>query len=200
MPRRKLSKELKEAILLMPDKEKDKLLLRLIPSNSGLVDRLEFELLEYGETQQERREELAGEMVDQLKIAHQSFYPPPYALKDLRTFSTAINRHVFATKDKFGEISLNLLLLNTSLEVGSPRLFAGSTRKAELLRKYIVRRSLKILKLLPKLHEDLQFDLHEDFEALGERLLQHRHIGYTANLNQLNLQALADGDFANAYQ
>ena len=71
----------------MPDKEKDKLLLRLIPSNSGLVDRLEFELLEYGETQQERREELAGEIVDQLKIAHQSFYPPPYALKDLRTFS-----------------------------------------------------------------------------------------------------------------
>jgi len=195
MARRKLSKELKEAILLISEKEKDKLLLRLIPSNSGLVDRLEFELLEYGETQQDRRDELAGEIADKINEAYQSFYPPPYALRDMRTLSAAINRHVFATKDKFGEISLNLLLLNTSLEVGSPRLFAGSTHKAEMLRKYIVRRSLKILKLLPKLHEDLQFDLHADFEALGERLLQHRHIIYTASHNKLNLEALAAGEF-----
>ncbi|MFK7921033.1 MAG: hypothetical protein AB8H47_03710 [Bacteroidia bacterium] len=195
MARRKLSKELKEAILLMSEKEKDKLLLRLIPSNSGLVDRLEFELLEFSETQKDRRDDLAGEIVEKIDLVHQAYYPPPSALRDLRSLSTAINRHVFATKDKFGEISLNLLLMNHTLETASPRLFAGSTHKAEMLRKYLIRRTLKIIKLLPKLHEDLQFDLHADFEALGERFLQHRQITYTAAFFNLNLDALTAGEF-----
>lgn len=179
----------------MSEKEKDKLLLRLIPSNSGLVDRLEFELLEFGETQQDRREELAGEIIEKIALVHQTYYPPSSALRDLRNLSAAINRHVFATKDKFGEISLNLLLMNHTLEAASPRLFAGSTHKAEMLRKYIVRRCLKILKLLPKLHEDLRFDLHADFEALGERFLLHQQVAYTAAFFKLNLEALAAGEF-----
>ncbi len=46
MPRQKLPDELKAAISKMPDKEKDKLLFRLIAKEEALVNRLTFELLE----------------------------------------------------------------------------------------------------------------------------------------------------------
>lgn len=194
MPRRKLSPDLKNAIHNLSDKEKDKLIYRILPSHSNLVDRLEFELLEGGETRQDRRDELADDIINQIELSQQSFYPPAAAMRDLRDWSKQINRHVFATKDKFGEIFLNLLMMNQLLEQANPRLFSGSTHKAEMLRRYIVRRSLKILKLRLKLHEDLQFDLQEDFEALGERLQQHRHFAYTAVHHQFNLEAIAAGE------
>jgi hypothetical protein len=46
MPRQKLPDELKAAISKMPDKEKDKLLFRLIAKEEALINRLTFELLE----------------------------------------------------------------------------------------------------------------------------------------------------------
>ena len=52
-----------------------------------------------------------------------------------------------------------------------------------------------IIKAVNTLHEDLQFDLHADFEALGERFLEHRHILYTAAFFKLNVDALAAGEF-----
>ena len=46
----KLSKKLKEAISNLPDSEKDKLLFKLLPKDQPLCEKLEFELLEQGQT------------------------------------------------------------------------------------------------------------------------------------------------------
>ena len=55
MPRVILSKELVKEITKMPVKEKDKLLMRLIRKDGLLAEQLEFQLIEFGETTEERR-------------------------------------------------------------------------------------------------------------------------------------------------
>ena len=47
MARTRLSKELKKAITLMPQKDKDRLLIRLIAKDATLVQQLEFQQVEH---------------------------------------------------------------------------------------------------------------------------------------------------------
>ena len=97
MARTKLSDELKEAIASLTHKEKDKLLFRLIAKDYALVKKLEFELLEDGETKDERRQELY-EMIE-AEFARYHYYSPGYLLLLLRSISGAIGRHLKTTKD-----------------------------------------------------------------------------------------------------
>ncbi len=50
-----LEPDLKQAIVRMPGVEKDKLLLRLIAKDATLSEKLQFELVERGQTIDERR-------------------------------------------------------------------------------------------------------------------------------------------------
>ena len=58
MARAKLSEELKKEIKALPSKEKDKLLMRLIPKDSKLVDQLEYKLVEEEGTLEFRRDDM----------------------------------------------------------------------------------------------------------------------------------------------
>ncbi len=182
MPRKRrvvLSDDLKEAIADLSDKEKDKLLFRLIPKDPALVDRLTYQLLEGGSNPEERRHDLMVKIEQQLEQSALYFYSPGYLLLDLRTISGDINRHVRTTRDKYGEIALNLLMLNRSLGLLQHKLQAFGHQKSRTLDTYIIKRAQKLEQLIEKIHEDYQLDFADDWEQLM------LHISRLSNLRRM---------------
>jgi len=172
MPRVKLTPELKKAIASLSHKEKDKLLFRLIAKDPALVARLNFELIETpaGVTKEERREEIEKDLLESLDINKSQYHSPGYLLVDLRHLSGEINRHVKTTKDKYGDIYLNFLMLNTAFKLHGNQLRHASYHSARTFNDYVVKRALRLLKQLAKLHEDHVLDFEEPMKELGEHI------------------------------
>ncbi len=161
MPRRALSKELKAAISVLSQKEKDKLLFRLIPKDDVLTERLQFQLLEGAATTDERRldmSRLIDEEYDQLERGH---FSPGYLKLTMRSISGRITRHVKVTSDKYGEVELNYQLLNDALERFQDRLADYSERRTFKLYTYMIRRAGKLRTLLGKMHDDYRLDFED---------------------------------------
>ncbi len=168
MARSKLSNELKEAIALLPSKEKDKLLFRLIPKDPILVEQLNFRLLEDDETVESKRRKLHNRITELLDDAQETFYSPGYLLLDLRSISGLITRHVKVTRDKYGEVELNFHMLNTTFQLMNQQLRAFTFPKKRTFAEYVAKRGLKLIKLLQKMHEDYQLDFQDDMRQLGQ--------------------------------
>jgi hypothetical protein len=158
----KLSPDLKEAILLMPAAEKDKLLLRLVAKDAKLCQKLEFELLEEGASLEERRAEIR-ETIDRLAVGHH--YSPGWLMMDMRSVNGTITAHVKTTKDKMGEISLTLYLLNRVYDEQMPHLAKYSSR-SDTLAAYVAKRTQFVLHKLEKLHPDYYVEFEEDVNKL----------------------------------
>ena len=152
MPRRTLSPDLKKAISALSIREKDKLIFRLLPRDDKLVERLEYELLEEAATQEERRKEVATFIENSLAELHNERYlGPGFILYTMRAASGRISRHLFVTKDKYGEIALNLQLLIQVLRQFGRQLPEFRSSKARNLTIYLIKRTIKVLNLLEKL-------------------------------------------------
>jgi DNA replication protein DnaD len=188
----KLSNELKTAISQLPDKEKDKLLFRLIPKNYDLVAQLEFKLLEDGNTAEIRREELKEILQKSLKYAVSSFYSPGYLMMDLRSMSGAITQHVKTTKDKVGEVELNLLMLNSALKGCRNQLQNAPARKIQKFDEYVVKRAIKIMSLVDKIHEDYKIEFEDSIQALGKNISEIDSTKVVANRLGLDLNDLIE--------
>ena len=106
-----ISKELKKAIQELPSSEKDKLIFRLLKKDLDLTNRLHFELVDT-ETVEDKRNSFEKVMLKKINHFTERFYSVGYLLQDTRYVSGDISAHVKITKDKFGEISLNLKMLN----------------------------------------------------------------------------------------
>jgi len=191
MARTKLSDELKKAISLLSNKEKDKLLFRLIAKDAALVERLTFELLEEGESREDRRE-VIYRMIDE-GFDKYRFYSPGYLLLVLRSISGDINRHVKTTKDKYGEIQLNLLMLNKSLGLFGEKIRNVPSHKSRTFDNYVVKRAIKLVSLLRKMHEDYLLDFQEDIEKLGQYIDAQPHMHYLAEELGLDIEMLKRG-------
>ncbi|MTB52385.1 hypothetical protein [Lewinella sp. W8] len=180
MPRRSrrisLDKEFKAAISDLTHQEKDKLLFRLLAKEPELVEKLRFEIMEESDSLDDRREALEQRILRKLRDEAEDFYSPGYLLMDLRALSGDINRHVKATKDKYGEIALNLTMLNEALALHGQRIMDASWGKAYTLCEYIVKRVIKIYKLLRQQHPDLVLDFGADLRALGQRIGRVDHL------------------------
>jgi hypothetical protein len=75
-------------------------LIRLIGKDKLLIEKFEFELLEAGETLQERRTDLH----EAFEMMYHSYITSPKALLyEVRKMSSAITRHLKITKDKYGK-------------------------------------------------------------------------------------------------
>jgi hypothetical protein len=159
--------ELKKAIVKMPLKEKDKLLLRLIAKDGALSDKLYFELVEGSTTIPERREDIAGNILHSATMAMDT---PGWIMMEMRSLSGEISYHVKITKDKLGSVELNLLLLNTFLDRYSDKL-QNLTSRSEKCAQYIAKKALTIITALQKLNEDYRFD----FVADANRMLKLVH-------------------------
>jgi hypothetical protein len=181
--------EFKKALQLLPDNEKDKLILRLLKHDLNLANKLRFELVDT-DSVQDKREQLKSRMIRLIQLATQRYYSPGILLMDIRDISGEINEHVSITKDKFGEISLNCLMLFQILEQNNEHIGAEKYGKAYTLCIYIVARIFKILMLIQKQHEDLHLEFREDIETLGELIVSNQNLKKTAILNGLDINWL----------
>ncbi|OFZ67220.1 MAG: hypothetical protein A3D92_08470 [Bacteroidetes bacterium RIFCSPHIGHO2_02_FULL_44_7] len=186
-------KEFKEAISNLPDKEKDKLILRLLRHDPALVNRLHFELLS-GQSKEERRTEMESIIVKRAAQMSEDFYSIGYLMMDVRYLSGEITEHVKTTRDAFGEISLNLLMLNEVLSLNLERLALltpGQSRKFSI---YVIARSYKLLVRIRSLHEDYLVDFKPDLALLGENIGQSDHLMRTAIQHGLDVNWLLFGE------
>lgn len=108
----KLPKELEKAVLSLPAKEKDKLLIRLIGKNELLIQQLYFQLLEDESDLPHKRAEIKNQILKVSKMYHDT---AGWMMMDMRELNGRITNHIKITKDKYGEIELTLFLLNTFL-------------------------------------------------------------------------------------
>ncbi len=194
MARVKLTDDLKKAISGLSHKEKDKLLFRLIAKEPTLAEQLVFKLLEDGTSAEDRRNDLAKEIEEFLHAYQKYYYSPGYLLLDLRSISGKITQHVKTTKDKYGEVFLNFLMLNKALALFGDKIAKVRPNRSRTLNKYVVNRAIKLLGLLRKIHEDYQLDFSDNMIALGQHIQRIDAMKRMADEFELDLELLLSGE------
>lgn len=162
----KIEIEFKEAILALPENEKNKLLLRLIKKDKVLVNQLFFQLLE-SKSVEAFRTELEERFQKIVAAVKNRFYTSDIYLQEIKEMSGMINELVSTTKDKYSEPYLNLKMLNLSLSHLKEELNREMPNRSYAVNMYVIARSFKILTQIKAMHEDLQYDFKEDVETLG---------------------------------
>jgi hypothetical protein len=162
----KIEDVLKAAIVQMPVKEKDKLLLRLIAKDTKLVNRLIFELLEDGASLDERALALRKKILQELPGADAKYLTPGLLMMELRYLSGRITEHVDATKDKVGEVTLTILMFVEAFRRHLPMLNGHPPKRSDKLAIYMCRRMVTILKKAEKLDEDYHLEFRKDLNEL----------------------------------
>lgn len=194
MARVKLTDDLKKAISGLSHKEKDKLLFRLVAKEPTLAEQLVFKLLEDGTSAEDRRTDLAREIEQFLTDYQKYYYSPGYLLLDLRSISGKITQHVKTTKDKYGEVFLNFLMLNKALALFGDKIAKVRPNRSRTLNKYVVNRAIKLLGLLRKIHEDYRLDFSDSMIALGKHIQRIDAMKRMANEFELDLELLLSGE------
>ncbi|WKN46115.1 hypothetical protein [Tunicatimonas pelagia] len=188
----KIEKELRQAIIEMPEKEKDKLLLRLIAKDLNLLNQLQFKLLEGEGATQERKEEVKDYIQRKAEYYPAYYYSPGYLMMEMRDCSGTINEYRSITKDKIGEIELQLDMLISLLKPNMKKLTSAPPRKMLKFTPYVVKRAGKIIGMIEKLHEDYHLEFMDDLKRLGELIKQLDPEMKVARINDVDIQLLYD--------
>lgn len=188
--------DFKKEIALLPDKEKTKLLLRLLKKDLILAKRLDFELVS-GDTPQMRRTIMEQSITKQIHNKEKLKPTPKNILRLLRSISSEITIHRKVTKDKVGEASLNLLMINEALEVHSSVLLKSRINLVYKLYIYIIVRTYKILTLIQALHEDFYIEFEDELNRLNQLYKQNKDLEELAKraglkLNWINHEEIPD--------
>lgn len=186
-------KEFKTAIQNLPVTEKDKLILRLLKKDLNLANRLYFELVDT-QTVEDKRFKMQETVSSDVKRMTQKYYSPEYLLHDMRYLSGEITEHLKITKDKFGEITLNLQMLIEVLEQNNSRIINEKLAKTYKLIIYILARTYKIMMLINALHEDYRLEFREDLERLGLLIGQNPMLMKYAIHNGLDVNWLVNNE------
>jgi hypothetical protein len=181
--------EFRKALEMLSDKEKDKLILRLLKNDLQLANRLRFELVDT-DSVQDKREQVIDRIIKRIQLATERYYSAGYLLMDIREISGEINAHVSITKDKVGEISLNCLMLHSMLELNNEHIASETRDNSYTLCIYIVARVFKILMLIQKQHEDLHIEFRGDIEVIGKFIGDNHNLMKTAIHNGLDVNWL----------
>lgn len=164
-------KDLKEAIIKIPAKEKDKLLLRLIAKDKVLTEHLHFKLLEDESDLAERHQSLKNQ-VDEMsaELEKERRLSSKDTLVVFRRLNGLVNHHYKVTKAVNSEVELRIYLLNHIPLVFGETVFSPLYKYQEKLSTYFLRTTLSVFKKYQKLHEDWQFDLREQFDYLLDKV------------------------------
>lgn len=190
----KFTDDFKAALALLPSKEKDRLLWRLIKRDELLARRLEYELLAPYDALDKR-----NELATHIRKKTTSFYERRWRLSEIlpqmRGFSGDITRHVYITKDKVGEISLNLVLLQEAMRLlqYSSYMFAGRNAQKYIL--YMLNKLFRTCMLINKLHIDYHIELEDDALKLGEIVQSNPDLMKYVKHHKFNVNWLLDFDF-----
>ncbi|MDP5122114.1 MAG: hypothetical protein NWQ46_11005 [Spirosomaceae bacterium] len=164
-----IDKPLENAILNLPQTEKDKFLLRLIAKDKILIEQLQVKLLEDDFDLRERKEEIKKRIIAVSKMTHST---PGWMMMDMRDMSGIINHYFKVTKDKYGEVELQLFLLLSFFD-NQQKFMQQYTSRADKLALYVAKRAETILNKLGRLHEDYRIEFERDVN----RLLDNVHHG-----------------------
>lgn len=188
-----LPKELKEAISQLPSQEKDKLIFRLLKKDLVLANRLLFELVS-DKTVEEQRTTVRKGLTNQIERATNLFYSAGYLNMDVRYMSGDINEHVSVTKDKFGEISLNLYMISEILKKNKNNILSQTPDKAQKFCVAVIARAFKILLLIDKMHEDYRIEFEEDLKMFGKLIGDNPYLMKTAIHHGFDVNWLISGE------
>ncbi|WP_445734132.1 hypothetical protein [Mariniflexile sp.] len=186
-------KEFKEAISQLSSKEKDKLIFRLLKKDLALANRLLFELVNTN-TVDEERQNIEKRIKLRVQQITNTFYFVGYLNMDVRYLSGEITEHVNRTKDKFGEVSLNLLLLTEVLHKNHFNILKATPGSARNFCVAVIARVFKILILINKLHPDYRLDFGSNFERLGKLISNNKYLMDAAIKNGLDINWVLQGD------
>ena len=192
----KLDDEFKAALSRLPEKEKDKLLFRLIKHDLKLANRLRFELLqEY--TVEESRERIKNACE---KAMERLLNAPKYdssidLLWWVRDLMAQINEHVATTRDKYGEIELPLFLINRALKVYVQKEMSQKSLYDTRMEQYFINKCMRTLLLIQKINRDFWMDFNEDLSEIRSSFAQtHKLMKLSINngfdVNWFNLDML----------
>ncbi len=148
------SPALRRALLALPTKEKDLLLLRLVAKDAILIEQLTFRLLEGDEALETRRAALQLQVDDPVRGFHQT---PNDLLHIVRQLQQRLSYHAKITGDAHGEIELTLRLLRNVLH-HQPEATARLHGPTQPLLQHLARRTQEVLKALGRLHEDYHLE------------------------------------------
>ena len=190
MARAKLSEELKKEIKALSSKEKNKLLMRLIPKDSKLVDQLEYKLVEEEGTLEFRRDDMREYIESRVNQYPNKYYSSIYLRLEMRDISGKINYHVAITKDKLGDIEFNLMMVNGLLYKNKGRLQSESKYLAEKLNDYVIKRSVKLVKMVNALHEDYRLEFADEMMELADHIKSIPSLLEEAKYLQFDVESL----------
>lgn len=189
------SKEFKAALSNFSAIEKDRLIFRLLKKDKLLSKKLYFELIDI-ETTDQKRTQMEEEISERVLLASKYIGNPKYYLVLIRKISAEITEHVKITTDKFGEIYLQLFLVNTILE-RNDKLNNQRFDNIYKLYMYLINKLLKAIISIKKIDEDYWMELNEILESLeskihGNRYLEKLCINNSFDFNWLTIEKIPD--------
>lgn len=185
--------DFKKALQELSEKEKDKLILRLLKRDLDLAKKLYFELVDT-DTIEDKRRMMEISISNYIKRFSENYHSLDYIAREMRTVSGKISHHVKITKDKFGEISLNLQMLNEVIEQNTFSLAHSKPQKSTKFYNYVIVRAFKILLLIKTLHEDFLLDFKQDLERLRILISNNKMLLRTAKYNSLDINWLIEAE------
>lgn len=189
----KIEPDFKAALAELPEKEKDKLLFRLLRKDKVLMQKLYFELVSVN-TAEDERNLLADRIVQNLKnpriVANYHDW-----MGEIRSLSGVITLHLKVTGNKVGEVSLTILLLQTVLAGNTERIQKLTPKNALKLAKYLTGKLYKVVVLIQALHEDLRIEFNEDLEELGKLWQESEYLLRYANSAGCQIEWFLEGEF-----
>ncbi|NIF03830.1 deoxyuridine 5'-triphosphate nucleotidohydrolase [Chryseobacterium sp. Tr-659] len=168
------SKEFKAALSAFSGTEKDKLIFRLLRKDKLLSKKLYFELID-PETTDDKRNAMEENVEEKVILASKYTGNAKYFLTIIRKISAEITEHVKITTDKFGDVSLNLLLINKILDYNDD-LSRQRFDNVYKLYLYIINKIFKSLILIKKLDEDYWMEIDVYLEDIQKKILKNHYL------------------------
>ena len=162
------SKEFKTALSQLSSVEKDRLIFRLLKKDKILSKKLYFELIDE-ETTDQKRDQMEKSVKEKVEYAAKYISNQKYFVVLIRKISAEITEHVKVTSDKFGDVSLNLFLINQILELNA-QLSRQRFNEIYKLYLYIINKVVKALSLTKKLDEDYWMEIDEYLSELHDKI------------------------------
>lgn len=189
------SKEFKQALSEFSAVEKDRLIFRLLKKDKLLSKKLYFELID-PETTDQKRNQMEENIEEKVLAASRYIGNPKYYLVLIRKISAEITEHIKITTDKFGEISLHLLLVSKILE-SNEKLNQQRFDNIYKLYIYLINKIVRALLLIKKTDEDYWMEFDEllqaiDFQIHENIYLEKHFINNSFDFNWLKCEYIPD--------
>ncbi|ASE62877.1 deoxyuridine 5'-triphosphate nucleotidohydrolase [Chryseobacterium indologenes] len=168
------SKEFKAALSAFSSQEKDKLIFRLLRKDKLLSKKLYFELID-PENTDDKRNAMEEQVEEKILLASKYIGNAKYFLTIIRKISAEITEHVKITTDKFGEVSLNLLMVSKILDYNND-LSRQRFDNVYKLYIYIINKVFKSLVVVKKLDEDYWMEVDEYLRDIQTKISENHYL------------------------